>query len=93
VHIGYRDGARHLVDAIAKHGISSFLSSQLSTLEARLPEIDRLLTAKPAPTLPPFSEDEIRDFLRKESKDFCQVLVGDPKWRNGKFRSASENSC
>ena len=71
--------AGHLVDAIAKHGISSFLSSQLSTLEARLAEIDRLLTAKPAPTLPPFSEDEIRDFLRKESKDFCQLLVGDPE--------------
>jgi site-specific DNA recombinase len=71
--------AGHLVDAIAKHGISSFLSSQLSTLETRLAEIDRLLTAKPTPTLPSFSEDEIRDFLRKESTDFCQVLVSHPE--------------
>jgi hypothetical protein len=37
------------------------------------------MTAKPMPTLPTFSEDEIREFLRKESKDFCQVLVGDPE--------------
>ena len=71
--------AGHLVDAIAKHGISSFLSSQLSTLETRLAEIDRLLTAKPTPTLPSFSEGEIRDFLRKESRDFCEVLVSNPE--------------
>jgi hypothetical protein len=48
-------------------------------LETRLAEIDRLLTAKPTPTLPSFSEDEIRDFLRKESTDFCQVLVSHPE--------------
>ena len=42
-------------------------------------EIDRLLNAKPTPTLPTFSEDEIREFLGKESKDFCQVLMGDPE--------------
>lgn len=71
--------AGHLVDAIAQHGISSLLSSQLSTLEARLAEIERLLTIRPTTTLPSFSEDEIREFLRKESKDFCQVLVGDPE--------------
>jgi hypothetical protein len=71
--------AGHLVDAIAKHGISSLLSSQLSTVEARLAEIERLLTAKPAPTRLAFSENEIREFLRKESKDFCSILVADPE--------------
>src|SRR6185437_2905451 len=34
--------AGHLVDAIAKHGISSLLSSQLSTVETRLAEIEHL---------------------------------------------------
>jgi len=71
--------ARHLVDAIASYGISSFLSSQLSTLEGRLAEIERRLSAKPMSTLPAFSEEEMRDFLRRESKDFCNVLVGDPE--------------
>jgi hypothetical protein len=71
--------AGHLVDAIAHHGISSLLSSQLSTVETRLAEIERLLAAKPMPKLPTFSVDEIREFLRKESKDFCEVLVGDPE--------------
>jgi site-specific DNA recombinase len=71
--------AGHLVDAIAQHGISSLLSSQLSTREARLAEIERLLTAKPTPALPTFSDDEIREFLHKESQDFCQVLIGDPE--------------
>jgi len=69
--------AGHLVEAIEQHGISSLLSSQLSTLEARLAEIERLLTAKPVSTLPTFSDDQIREFLHKESQDFCQVLVGD----------------
>ena len=71
--------AGRLVDAIAQHGISSLLSSQLSTLEARLAEIERLLTVKPTPTRPTFSQDEIREFLRRESKGFCQVLVGEPE--------------
>jgi hypothetical protein len=70
--------AGHLVEAVAQHGISSLLSSQLSILETRLAEIERLLAANPTRALPTFSEDEIREFLRKESKDFCQVLVGDP---------------
>jgi len=71
--------AGHLVDAIGKHGISSLLSSQLSTVETRLAEIEHLLAAKPAPTRLVFSESEIREFLRRESKDFCSVLVADPE--------------
>ena len=71
--------ARNVVDAIASYGISPLLSSQLSTLEARLAEIECTLSAKPMSTLPAFSEEEIRDFLRRESKEFCNVLVGDPE--------------
>jgi site-specific DNA recombinase len=71
--------AGHLVDAIAKHGLSSLLSSQLSAVEARLAEIERLLAAKPLPKLPTFSDEQIREFLRKECKDFCEILVGDPE--------------
>jgi hypothetical protein len=29
--------------------------------------------------LPSFSDDEIRDFLRKESTDFCEVLASHPE--------------
>jgi hypothetical protein len=39
--------ARNLVDAIARHGLSAFLSTQLEAVESRLAEIDHLLTAKP----------------------------------------------
>jgi site-specific DNA recombinase len=68
--------AANLGDAIRIHGISSFLSSQLTVVETRLAEIEGLLAAKPISTLPTFSDDQIREFLRKESQDFCQVLVG-----------------
>jgi hypothetical protein len=71
--------AGHIVDAIAKHGISAFLSSQLSTIEVRLAEIERLLATKPSPKVATISEDDMREFLCKESKDFCEVLVGDPE--------------
>jgi hypothetical protein len=56
--------AGHLVDAIAKHGISGILSSQLSTIEAQLTEIERLLAIKPPPKVSTISEDDIREFLR-----------------------------
>lgn len=71
--------ADNLVDAIAKHGFSSLLSGQLSTVEARLAEVDRLLATKPSPKMAAFTEEQIREFLRKECKDFCEVLVGDPE--------------
>ena len=71
--------ARHLVDAIAKHGISSFLSAQLETVESRLGEIERLLSAKPAKELPNFTDEQIREFLRRECTDFCEALAGDPE--------------
>jgi site-specific DNA recombinase len=71
--------ARHLVDAIAQHGYSSFLSAQLAGVESRLREVERLLSAKPAPKLPAFTDEQIREFLRKESEDFCELLKSDPE--------------
>lgn len=71
--------ARHLVDAIAQHGYSSFLSAQLAGIESRLREVERLLSTKPAPRVPVFRDDQIREFLRKESEHFCELLKGDPE--------------
>jgi hypothetical protein len=56
--------AARLVDAISKHGISSFLSAQLASIESRITEVDRLLVAKPPAKLPQFSDVQIRNFLR-----------------------------
>jgi ABC-type branched-subunit amino acid transport system ATPase component len=69
--------ARHLVDAIAQHGYSSFLSAQLAGVESRLKEVERLLSTKPVAKLPTFTDEQIRGFLRKESQDFCEVLKSD----------------
>jgi DNA invertase Pin-like site-specific DNA recombinase len=69
--------ARNLVDAIASHGLSAFLSTQLEAVESRLAEIDRLF-AKPEKTLPNFKDEQIRTFLRQECKDFCELLAADP---------------
>jgi site-specific DNA recombinase len=71
--------AYNLVDAIGQHGYSSFLSAQLASAEARVAEIERLLTAKPAPKLPTFTDEQINEFLRKERQDFCELLAGDPE--------------
>jgi hypothetical protein len=43
-------------------------------------EIDRLMTAKPQSRLPKFTDEEIREFLRQESKDFCDALTSDPEF-------------
>jgi DNA invertase Pin-like site-specific DNA recombinase len=72
--------AIRLADAIGQHGYSSVLSSQLSKVESRMAEIDRLLTAKPASKLPAFTEEQIREFLRQECQDFCDALAGDPEF-------------
>jgi len=72
--------AVRLVDAIGQHGYSSFLSGQLSKVESRMAEIDRLLTAKPAPKLPTFTGEQIAEFLRQECQDFGDALAGDPEF-------------
>ena len=71
--------ARNLVDAISQHGFSPFLSAQLANAESWLAEIEKLLRAKPAAKLPTFTDEQIRDFLRKECHDFCELLKGDPE--------------
>lgn len=83
--------AGHLVDAIASHGISSFLSAQLESVEARLGEIERRLTAKPAAKLPRFTDEQIREFLRQECKDFCEALAGDPELAKKEIQKRIKN--
>jgi site-specific DNA recombinase len=70
---------RRLGEAIATLGLSAFVAEQIRTVESRLAEIDRLLTPKPAAKLPSFTNEQIREFLRKECKTFCAVLVGNPE--------------
>ncbi len=71
--------AANLVDAIAKYGLSALLSAQLATLESRLAEVDHLLRAKPAPALSVISDEQIREFLRQQSRQFHEILVSDPE--------------
>jgi hypothetical protein len=70
--------AVRLADAIRQHGYSPLLSAQLSNVESRIAEIDRLLTAKPVSKLPKFTDEQIREFLRQEYKNFCDALTSDP---------------
>jgi site-specific DNA recombinase len=72
--------ATHLADAIGQHGYSAVLSSQLSKVESRMAEIDRLLAAKPASKRLRFTDEQIREFLQRESQDFCDALAGDPEF-------------
>jgi site-specific DNA recombinase len=83
---GLQNQAAHLVDAIAKHGISALLSVQLATLEARLAEIERLLSAKPLPKLPTFTDEQIQTFVRQQCQDFCEVLAGEPEVARQEFQ-------
>ena len=72
--------AVRLADAIGQHGYSSVLSAQLSKVEARMAEIERLLAAKPVLKLPKFTDQQIAEFLRHECQDFCDALTGDPEF-------------
>ena len=69
-----------LADAIGQHGYSQVLSAQLSRVESRMAEIDRQLTAKPVSKPPRFTDEQIRDFLQQESKDFCDAMTSDPEF-------------
>jgi hypothetical protein len=42
-------------------------------------EIDQFLTAKPASKLPKFTDEQIREFLRQECKEFSDALTSDPE--------------
>ena len=69
---------RRLSEAIAMHGHSPFLLEQLKNVDSRLAEIDVRLSSRTVTKLPNFTDEQIREFLRKESTDFCEVLAGDP---------------
>jgi DNA invertase Pin-like site-specific DNA recombinase len=83
--------ARNLVDAVSKHGMSSFLSAQLATIEVRLAEIERRLKANAAATLPRFTDEQIREFLHKESQDFTDALAGDPELARREIQKRIKN--
>jgi len=70
--------AANLVAAIAEYGMSSLLKAQLAGVDSRLKEIERLLNAKAEPKVPSFSAEEIREFLRRQSQNLANFLLGDP---------------
>jgi site-specific DNA recombinase len=70
---------RRLSEAIAMTGHSPFLLEQLKGVDSRLAEIDDRLSSKPIAKLPSYTDEQVREFLRKESSDFCEVLTGDPE--------------
>jgi DNA invertase Pin-like site-specific DNA recombinase len=72
--------ASRLADAIRQHGFSPYLSAELTKVESRIAEIDRLLTVKPTSKPTTFSDEQIAEFLRQECRDFCDALVGDPEF-------------
>src|ERR1039458_2422424 len=72
--------ATNMVDAIRQHGYSPFLSAELSKVESRLADIDRLLTVKPAPKPTTFTDEQVAEFLRQECRDFCDALAGDAEF-------------
>jgi site-specific DNA recombinase len=83
--------AVRLADAIGQHGYSSVLSTQLSMVETRMAEIDRLLGAKPAPKIPKFADQQIAEFLRHECQDFCDALTSDPGFARQEIQKRIKN--
>ncbi|HSY66472.1 MAG TPA: hypothetical protein VK829_17910 [Terriglobales bacterium] len=85
--------ARRLGQAIATLGLSSFVAEQLRTVESRLADIARSLTSKPAAKLPSFTNEQLHEFLRKECKNLCEVLLGDPELKKQKIQKCIKNWC
>lgn len=83
--------AVRLADAIGQHGYSSVLSAQLSKVEARIAEIDRLLLPKPAPKLPKFTDEQITEFLQQECQAFCDALTSDPEFARKEIQKRIKN--
>jgi site-specific DNA recombinase len=83
--------ALRLADAIAQYGHSSVLLAQLSKVESRMAEIDRLVIAKPAPKPSSFTDEQIAAFLRRESRDFCDALAGDPEFARQEIQKRIKN--
>lgn len=78
--------ARRLVDAIAQHGYSAFMSAELARVESRLADVERLLAVKQTPKLPTFTDEQVRNFLRNECKNFCELLTSDPETARQEIR-------
>jgi hypothetical protein len=72
--------ACRLAYAIRQHGYSSFLSAELTKVESRIAEIDRLLTVKPTSKPTTFTDEQVAEFLRQECRDFCDTLAGDAEF-------------
>ncbi len=78
--------ASHLVEAIRHHGCSPYLSAELTKVESRIAEIDRLLTAKPTSKPTTFTDEQIAEFLRQECQNFCDALAGDAEFARGEIQ-------
>lgn len=90
-HSDLEKQAIRLADAIAQHGHSSVLLAQLSKLESRMAEIDRLLKVKPETKLPRFTDRQIGEYLRQESTNFCDALAGDPELARQEIQKRIQN--
>jgi len=66
----------NLVDAIAQHGLSAGLSARLTSVENRISQIQRLHDAGVEPKVPEFTIEEVREFLRRKTQEFIDILVG-----------------
>ena len=66
----------NLVDAIAQHGLSEGLSARLTSVENRISQIQRLRDAGVEPKVPEFTIEEVREFLRRKTQEFTNILVG-----------------
>lgn len=49
------------------------------------------MSAKPATKLPSFTDEQIREFLRRESEDFCDALAGDPELARREIQKRIKN--
>jgi site-specific DNA recombinase len=67
----------NVIQTIKDIGASSRLSSEVKTLEARMAIVQEQLTRDETPRIPEFSEEQVREFLAKESEDFASVLMTD----------------
>jgi site-specific DNA recombinase len=69
----------NLADAIAEHGLSVMLSTQLSQAEKRIELIDGLLKPKAKSERPSATPEQIREFLTRRMEQLVEVLLGDPE--------------
>jgi hypothetical protein len=76
---GLKREQANLVDAIAQHGFSPALSARLAAVEARIVQIQRLRDAGAELKVPEFTTEEVREFLRRKTQEFTNILAGNPE--------------